>query len=48
MQQYSSLIYERLCMVGLDEYNILQPWLLVKSRLSRAHDLISVQNLSSL
>jgi hypothetical protein len=46
LQQYSTLICERLHMVGLDDCNILQPGHLVRSRLSRVHDSVSVQNLS--
>jgi hypothetical protein len=37
---------ERLRMAGLDDYNILQPGHLVRSRLGGMHDLISIQNLS--
>jgi hypothetical protein len=33
-------------MAGLDDSNILQPGYLVRSGLSRAHDPVSVQNLS--
>jgi hypothetical protein len=36
---------ERHHMAELDDYNILQPWHLVKNRLGGTHDLISVQNL---
>jgi hypothetical protein len=46
LQQYSSLICERLRMVELDDYSILQLGHLVRGRLSRGHDLISDQNLS--
>jgi hypothetical protein len=46
VQQNSSLGCERLHMVGLDDCSISQPGHLVGSRLSRVHDLISVQNLS--
>jgi hypothetical protein len=40
------LIYERLHIVKLDDYNILQVKHLVGSNLSRVYDLFSVQNLS--
>jgi hypothetical protein len=40
------IIYERLCMVELDDCSILQLEHLVGSNLSRVHDLFSVQNLS--
>jgi hypothetical protein len=40
------LSQERLCMVGLDDYSILQLVHLVGSRLGGTHDSISVQNLS--
>jgi hypothetical protein len=37
---------ERFRMVGLDDYNILQPGHLVRSRLGGMHDSFSVQNIS--
>jgi hypothetical protein len=37
---------ERLCMAGLDDYNILQPRHLVRSRVGGTYDSFSVQNLS--
>jgi hypothetical protein len=46
-QQHLYLSCERLCMVGLDDYNILQPEHLVENRLGGTHDSISVQNLRS-
>jgi hypothetical protein len=46
VQQNPSLIYERQWTPRLDDCNILQPGHLVRSRLSRPHDSISVQNLS--
>jgi hypothetical protein len=42
----SYLSCERLCMAGLDDYNILEPRYLVRSRLGGTHDSISVQNLN--
>jgi hypothetical protein len=38
---------ERLCMAGLDDYNILQLGHLVKNRPRGTHELISIQNLRS-
>jgi hypothetical protein len=46
LHQFSSLIYERLHMVELDNCSILQLEHLVESRPSRVHDLFSVRNLS--
>jgi hypothetical protein len=48
VQQHLSLICERLHMIGLDDCIILQPEHLVESKLSRAHDLVSVRKLSIL
>jgi hypothetical protein len=41
------LISERLRMVELDDYSILQLGHLVRSRMSRTHDSVSVRNLSN-
>jgi hypothetical protein len=43
---YYHLSCERLRMVGLDDYSILQLGHLVGSRLGGMHDSISIQNLS--
>jgi hypothetical protein len=46
VQQHLYLSYERLCMAGLDDCNILQPGHLVRSRLGGTYDSINIQNLS--
>jgi hypothetical protein len=46
-KQHLYLSCERLCMAGLDDFNILQPRHLVGNRLGGTHDSISVQNLRS-
>jgi hypothetical protein len=46
VQQHLYPSCERFHMAGLDDYSILQPEHLVKSRLGGTHDSINVQNLS--